>query len=410
MDNYGKDRLNRFEKHPIRTIVLFILISFFTCDFLAANIYKLINGYSWNDSLWFKNKVEKRYRIKSDIYHHDLAKNKEIKNARYRNFEYKVYTNSLGFKDKMVRDVPFSADRYRIIFIGDSFTEGVGLNYEDTFVGRIDEELSKKGIEVFNAAVCSYSPTIYWRKIKYLIEDVGLKFNELVVFMDMSDVPDEALYYCLDEDGNVASRDSAEYLERVSGIENGGTASYVKRILGNLKLAMKDNSILTYFAFMNLRIRLNVFKHQEFAIQTAWSLNKNIYTRFGEKGLKKGALYMDKLNSLLKAHNIKLTVAVYPWPQQVYCNDVDSIQELYWRNWCEKNGVPFIDYFPYFSVGKTAKERNYTINKYYMEGDCHCNKEGHKLIADIFLDFYTSRPKTAPLRARISCGRLSITI
>jgi hypothetical protein len=43
-----------------------------------------------------------------------------------------VFTDSLGFKDASRRAVP---DRRRILFIGDSFTEGVGLPYEQTFVG-----------------------------------------------------------------------------------------------------------------------------------------------------------------------------------------------------------------------------------------------------------------------------------
>jgi len=103
--------------------------------FWPANIYKLINGYSSGNSLWLQNKIEKSYRVRSDIYHHDLAKSKAVKNASYRNYIYSAYTDSLGFKDKAVRNVPLSSNKYRILFIGDSFTEGIGLDYEKTFVG-----------------------------------------------------------------------------------------------------------------------------------------------------------------------------------------------------------------------------------------------------------------------------------
>ena len=75
--------------------------------------------------------------------------------------------------------------------MGDSFTEGGLLDYTDTFVGRIDSDLGEKKIEVLNAGVSSYSPIIYWRKIKYLIEDMKLKFDEVVVFIDISDPYDE---------------------------------------------------------------------------------------------------------------------------------------------------------------------------------------------------------------------------
>jgi hypothetical protein len=388
MNVYKKVKANQFEKHPVLTILLFVLVCIFVFDFSVANIYKLINGYSWNDALWVENKTEKSYRVRSDQYHHDLAKNKEIRNAKYRNYKYKVYTNSLGFKDRAVKEVTLSSSKHRILFIGDSFTEAIGLNYEDTFVGLIDAKLSRNGIEVLNAAVCSYSPTIYWRKIKYLIEDVGLKFDEVVVFLDMSDITDEAICYLLDENGNVVLKNAIEYSDKASYLGTNDSFSFVNRILKNLKSAIKNNSILTYSIFMRIRTKLNAFEHKTFAIQTAWELDKDVYKELGERGLNKAALYMDKLNGLLKAHGVKLTVAVYPWPQQVAYNDLDAIQANYWGNWSKRNGVSFINYFPYFVIGKTEKERNAVIEKYYMEGDCHLNKEGQRLVADIFLNFY----------------------
>ena len=99
-----------------------------------------------------------------------------------------------------------SANR-RILFIGDSFTEGVSLKYEDTFVGLIDSALKKEKIDVLNAARASYSTIIYWRKIKYLIEDIGLKFDEVVVFIDISDAQDEG-FYDLSKDNIVISGNS----------------------------------------------------------------------------------------------------------------------------------------------------------------------------------------------------------
>ena len=39
----------------------------------------------------------------------------------------------------------------RIMFIGDSFTEGIMLDWEDTFVGIISDSLKNKNVEVLNA-------------------------------------------------------------------------------------------------------------------------------------------------------------------------------------------------------------------------------------------------------------------
>jgi len=112
------------------------------------------------------------------------------------------------------------------------------------------------------------------------------------------------------------------------------------------------------------------------------------YRMYGERGLKMEGLYMDKLCELLNKYDIKLTIAAYPWPDQIINRDLESIQVLYWRDWCERHGVPLINYFPYFINGRTKKELQIAINKYYMAYDVHWNKNGHKLVADVFLDFY----------------------
>ena len=58
--------------------------------------------------------------------------------------------------------------------------------------------MSSKKIEVLNAGVSSYSPIIYFKKIEYLI-DKGFEFDELIVFIDISDIEDEATIYRSDK-------------------------------------------------------------------------------------------------------------------------------------------------------------------------------------------------------------------
>ena len=98
--------------------------------------------------------------------------------------------------------MPLKSDSRRILLIGNSFAEGIGMNFEDTFAGqlyRAGQERSEK-IEFLNAGVVSYSPSIYYKKIKHLIES-GLQFDEVVLFSDTSDVTDEATsYFCIDDD------------------------------------------------------------------------------------------------------------------------------------------------------------------------------------------------------------------
>ena len=122
-------------------IVIITLIIFIITDYIFKLIHKKYN--SGTD-----------YVIPNQIFHHTLEKNLIINNF----FQYKKYqiiTNSLGFRDSKIREIIKITKNRRIVFIGDSFTEGVGLDYEKTFVGIIDNVFSKKNIEVLNAAVQS---------------------------------------------------------------------------------------------------------------------------------------------------------------------------------------------------------------------------------------------------------------
>ncbi|MFA5388378.1 MAG: hypothetical protein WC312_01330 [Candidatus Omnitrophota bacterium] len=368
---------NKFERHPLITISIFILTVIFTLDFLSANIYSLINRYPfYARGQKKKEEMDRVYHVRSAIYHHDLARNKAVDYGARGNYRHIVYTNSLGFKDKACGDVPLISDKYRVLFIGDSFVEGIGFNYEDTFVGLIGAELAKKGIEVLNAGVISYSPVIYWRKIKYLLEDTGLKFDEVAAFIDISDIENEAVDYYLDTNGNVAGSGVSRkiYCEGTDG-------------LSGLKTLIKNNSIFIYSMLYNLD-KISKLRGNINIKRARWTIDRNIYNAYGEKGLETASLHMDNLRELLDKHGIKLTVAVYPWPDQIINRDLDSIQVLYWKDWCDKRAIPFINYFPYFINGRTKKELKDTINKYYNAYDIHWNQNGHRLIADVFLDFY----------------------
>lgn len=397
MNHTERKDISIFERHPRITIACFFIAAFFILDFVSANIYKFFNGYPWAcreaDKAQYYWELGGIYHTRSKFYDHDLIA-KNCVRILWRAGIYAVYTNSLGFIDKTARDVPLISNKHRIVFIGDSFTEGMGLEYGYTFVGLIDAGLSKNGIEVLNAGVFSYSPIIYWRKVKYLIEDIGLKFDQLVVFLDISDAYDEAMCYCLDESGNVVYH--AALPSDYGPVEN---ERYYAVLLKRLKTSIRDNSILVYTAYATLHkindmisARISSGKnklHQEEFVRDnkkgSWTVDNKLYQEYGQQGLRKMQLYMDKLYVLLKKNNIKLTVAVYPWPTQIIHNDLNSIQVTFWEEWCLRHDVNFINYFPFFVIGKTEKDRKQIVGKYFFENDVHWNKEGHRLIADVFL-------------------------
>tara|TARA_B110000503_G_C7087585_1_gene388021 strand:+ start:94 stop:1254 length:1161 start_codon:yes stop_codon:yes gene_type:complete len=166
--------------------LLFIIIIFLVSD--VVFFYFVPNDIKSN---LYNNRA---HRIKSFYYHHDLRPMSSFYD-QWGYERYKIYTNNLGFKDTSNRTIEFK--NKNILFIGDSFTEGVGLKYEDTYVGLVEKYLKKdnEDIEVLNAGVQTYSTSIYLAKIYHLTERKKLPITDIVVMISGGDIFDDYSKY-----------------------------------------------------------------------------------------------------------------------------------------------------------------------------------------------------------------------
>ena len=105
--------------------------------------------------------VKSKIRVANPIYGHGLVPNFDGEEV-WGNDKSHVVTNSFGFKDASMRQVPLQSTKTRVLFLGDSFTEGLGMPYEQTFVGLFAAAFPQ--LDILNAAAASYAPTIYLRK------------------------------------------------------------------------------------------------------------------------------------------------------------------------------------------------------------------------------------------------------
>ena len=320
-------------------------------------------------------------RTPSELYHHDLRPRASVEDEVWGPRRSPYRTNSLAFRDRAVREVPLRSERPRIVFIGDSFTEGAGVRYEDSFVGRVDAALAPRGVEVLNAGVISYCPIIYYRKVKHLLEDVGLRFDALVVYIDIGDIQDEVTYK-LDAEGNVRSRPVRRVQELAADQEHGGRGFFR---FPRLKKFLDRNSLLWSHAYVGLE-RLFPMEGNRAGL---WTVHDDAYEAYGREGLELARENMDRLAELLRPRGIGLTVAVYPWPDQIRHRDLRSKQAESWKAWAAAHGAGFIDYFPRFIGPAPADE---VLDRYFIHGDVHWNEDGHRVIADGFLEHFAARP------------------
>lgn len=342
----------------------------------------------------FAREHRKDYRQKHPVFHHTLAPNVSVM-ARWGRDFYPLATNSLGFKDLAPREVPLEGERFRLLLIGDSFTEGVGVVYADTFAGRLATALDGEA-EVLNAGVAATSPAIHYAKIRHLIETVGLRVDHVAVFVDVSDIYDEAKVYSLDADG--VARSSGEGDEHmaipafgrtlIDGLkDNSIIATFVYRLrdwlvyeLRRLKMHISDPDRPERLADLDLW-REKLAQSGEFG----WWFDDKAFAEWGQRGLERAQGNMDRLRTLLARHGIGLTVAVYPWPNHLLRGDFPSRHAEVWREWAAARGIPLIDLFPPFFAGDDAGR---TVVDHYLPFDIHWNAEGHRRVAEELLPYF----------------------
>ncbi|MGO9517677.1 MAG: hypothetical protein ACLPND_11575 [Candidatus Korobacteraceae bacterium] len=298
---------------------------------------------------------------------------------------YPFATNSLGFRDENIRKVPVTGARPRILVLGDSFTEGMS-SWPDSYIGQIAARFPQ--YEFLNGAVESYSPSNYLNVTRGLLNE-GVLFDEVIVFIDMSDAQDEAAFYRdIDASGAV---DGPQQI-----IHNGGWYA-------NLRLYITDHLLLTNTVVGFLERQ--AVKHGLYSLNVGhgplFDLERSAWTYrpvsdsapyeigYGPLGLQAGlAKEQSKMTLLwqeLQQRNIPLSVAVYPWPAQIVHDTAESKQVVMWRDWCAGKCKSFISVFPAFFAVKdqcpSGQPGCWYLNDFIF-GDEHYNAAGNALVAD----------------------------
>lgn len=363
-----------FERHAGLIITLILIFGLIFSDFFLANIYKWLNGYSFYSKITNPANIsEKEYRIASNLYHHDLKKNVNTR-AVWGPETYPMITNSLGFRDYQNREIPKESDKYRIVFLGDSFVEGSGVTYQNSFVGMLASKYEDR-YDILNAGVVSYAPSAYYRKTRYYLEEYGLKFDEMVLLIDISDISDEVERYA---DYHASDADLPKL--PLIAPEQASADQTVKEFF-------RHNSILyaipRYFkikkanaAASNDPAKNPVLNYR----RSLWTIEKEYYQQYGEAGLKKAKANVLNLKKLLDKYRIKMNLVVYPWPAQLYYNDLNSLQVTEWRDFCLEHGINFINLFPEF-IGGDPEVNKQNILDYFIRNDMHWNRQGNQKVA-----------------------------
>ena len=367
-------------------ILLIIFISFFLfliIDYYFGKIF--IDKYL--QSIKDDPVYHKKQRVRHDFFHHTLAPNIDYKKTGWGPKIYRLCTDEWGLKYKCNTK---SKNTYKLAIIGDSFVEGIGIPYEETFAGIIN---LKTMPEIANLGVSSYSPKIYYSKLKYFIEK-GFKFNHVIIFVDVSDLIDDMNSYVLLRDGKVRDKKLNKKIEWYINAKFPALDQLIFKFTKNNRYRATD-TILTpakTFTFNeNLKIEdIKKIYDKKMNLRAMWTYTNETKIKgydYGiDQGIEEQIRTMDMIYDYLADKKIKLSIAVYPWPQTILYDVPYNKHVKIWEEFCKRRCVNFINHYPLFmNINDSDEKKIEIIKKYYQVGDIHFNAEGNKLIAEDFL-------------------------
>ncbi len=365
-----EQRTSLFERNPGKTLVFTAAFFIIILDALAGIVFNPTDSHS--------------FRCSSPYYHHDFLPDQNVETA-WGPRKYRVLTNSLGFRDRTVRDVPLSSKQKRILLIGDSFIEGMGVSYEDSVAGILGKSLESDATEVLNAAVLSYSPKLYFLKTKYLIEKKHLAFDELFVFIDISDPHDEIIYKYW-EPGSESTLGSG--LRSLTGFLQ--RRSFLYCYCGAILRSNREKAINNAFPaggsadgrFWIQDLKEYLRRPEPEKDRFLWPNKKAAWDEWGKEGLSLCEKYMTELRDLCSHHGIRMSIVIYPSPYQLTADNLEGIPVTFWKNFAQEHRLGFLNLFPAF-IGNDPPQNVYA--KYFIKGDIHWNEAGNRYVAEAVL-------------------------
>jgi lysophospholipase L1-like esterase len=248
--------------------------------------------------------------------------------------------NEYGHRGKAF---PFEKnDRKRIVVMGDSVVEGLGVALGERFSDNLERLLDER-YEMINLGVCGYSLLQEFEYFKRLGEEFS---------------PDVVLWFITYND------------MRLSSGEIHGFNHYLKTA---------PNSAF-YEAYYKTRTGLNRLLMRSFTynlVRYACAARaQKIFNNNEEKiSLKDADNLLRQINDMARANHFRLMFIFLPLNTDMYASEMNDLRRL-----MVKNNAPCLDLRESFK----SYPGSVPVEKYFLQGDpCHFSVEGNRVFAEI---------------------------
>ena len=329
---------------------------------------------------------EKLNCYKIEQFYYELKKNCSGKHQFKSGFPtVEVYTDKFGLRTS--KNSTKTKTKENVLVFGDSMTFGVGLKYEDTFVGLLEK--NNPEYNFYNYAVGSYSPTVHLYKLKEAIKSKFLP-KKIILFLDLSDIYDEGDRWFFDSQTQTPKlKTDVTYRTRV--------VQKKKFVHRNFKIT-KSIIDKTKYNLRLLRNKINQSKNNggsrikivktslqaQFTYTKIEDLHKDYWTKeIFFKGLKKIKTNIDEISKIAKNYNSDFYLVIYPFGETIEYGQNDFNWENFVKELCKNDTCNLVNTFEQFQ--KRKKEDKFWYSNLYFIGDEHLNKNGNAFVTNVLL-------------------------
>jgi len=347
------------------SIILMIFI-YFLLDLLITNIF-------------LKKYDDGCYEIEE--YYYELKKNCSKKDQFKPSFPIvNVYTDEFGMRVGKSHLNKINSEN--ILIFGDSFTFGVGLEYEETFVGILQKKISNYNF--YNHAVGSYSPSVHYYRLIKTLSNNKIVPEKIILFLDITDVYDEGNRWINNENNfkpllrtdewkkNLEKKNSftkknfkiSVFIASKLNLNLRKYRSSVENNLGTNKYKIKT-SFQGQFTYTNIKELNNIFWTEEIFNNGILKIKKNI----------------NLISDIARDKDIEFWLVIYPWAETIEFGQKEFDWEKFGDTLCDNNKCKLINTFPYFK-DYAKKNKNWSQDLYFIK-DEHFNHKGNIIIAEV---------------------------
>jgi lysophospholipase L1-like esterase len=275
---------------------------------------------------------------KLDSWYWVHTPNTDIKNKR-KEFVFERKVNSIGLSEHEINKNKNS--KFRILALGDSFTEGVGINYKDTWVKQMETRWNASNVQTINAGIGGSDPVYAFALYRDKLRD--FKPDMVVMTINSTDIKD------------IGYRGGFERFRK------DGTAG-------------KDAPSWEWIYASNHLVRM--------ILRGAFHYDSGLLKNTDSDEMKRKSVRiieetMVKLNSLTKKENCELLVVLQPSLQEF--NDgkhTPFFGQLTLARFLKERDINYVD------VSHEFKKKGTSIQDYYYPLDTHFNKKGYSLFGE----------------------------